>query len=151
MPLKTPLPLIALCLTITPLAASSQATDPTITFTMPLKLTNISPDISKVGIWCRIRSTALLTRDNRVSTQVEFPVRSGQVVSFEYQPVSTATVEVKATNLDANALGKDASYECTLTGFSNSLQRWDMFNESHTVPAFRLSPTPAPLTGVFVW
>lgn len=142
---------VGLCLTMTPIASSGQATDPTITFTMPLNLTKISSDIEKIAVYCRIQSAAILTSDNRVWAQVEFPVRSGQVIDNTFQQVTSATVQVKATNLDVNALGKPASYECILSGFSTSLQRWDTFQESHTVAAFRLTPTPQSLTGSFVW
>jgi hypothetical protein len=143
--------LVALCLTMTPVAASGQASDPTITFTMPLNLTNVPSDIEKVAIYCRIQSSALLTRNNEVSAQVEFLVKGGQVIDMAHQLITSASLAVVATNLDPNALGKQATYECSLTGFSTSLRRWDMFQATHADPAFRMSPTPAPLSGSFVW
>jgi hypothetical protein len=136
---------------VTPVATSGQATGPTITFTMPLKLTNVPSDIARISIFCHIQSVAILTSEQRASAQVEFLVRDGQVITETYELVTSATVQIRPANLDPNALGKQATYQCSLNGFSRSLQRWDVFNETHTEPAFRLSPTPVPLTGSFVW
>ncbi len=67
--------------------------------------------------------------------------------------VGTLSVQypVAAALLAPDALGKEATYSCTLLGYSISLQRWDRFYEQHTAPAFRVSPDTAFMTGKFVW
>jgi len=132
--------------------STSSAGDPIITFSMPFVLDKISPDITRVAVYCRITSTAIVNRTgNSVFAQADFVVRNGQVYDFTAQQVTTATVPVIAAGLDVNAAGKQASYTCSLSGYSASLQKWDTFDAAHAVAAFRLSPTPAPLAGSFVW
>jgi hypothetical protein len=116
-----------------------------VTFTVPLNITQMSPDITKVAVWCRITGPAIHTRSGNIQAQVELVPQVGQVVT-------TATVVVAWVNTDmTDPTGTQASYTCSLSGFSNSLQRWDIFREDHPTPAFRLKPTPTELTGTFVW
>lgn len=116
-----------------------------VTFTVPLNITQMSPDITKVAVWCRITGPAIHTRSGNIQAQVELVPQAGQVVT-------TATVVVAWVNTDmTDPTGTQASYTCSLSGFSNSLQRWDIFREDHPTPAFRLKPTPTELTGTFVW
>jgi hypothetical protein len=116
-----------------------------VTFTVPLNLTQMSPDITKVAVWCRITGPAIHTRSGNIQAQVELVPQAGQVVT-------TPTVVVAWVNTDmTDPTGTQASYTCSLSGFSNSLQRWDVFREDHPTPAFRLKPTPTELTGTFVW
>jgi len=132
------------CLVAAPnLVVAQTTTGSDVTFKVPLNLTQVSSDIAKVAVWCVISSTAITTRDGKLSKQEDLPVSGGQLVT-------TATVVVAVSGLD-NPVGKVAGYECRLSGFSTSLQRWDVFSETQTVPAFRLSPTPAVLQGSFVW
>lgn len=135
---------VTACLLASPAVGGAQATASDVTFTVPLNLKNVSSDIAKVAVFCRIRSAAITTtRDGTLSRQVEVPVTGGQLVT-------TVSVVVAVSGLD-NPVGNPATYECSLTGFSTSLQRWDVFSDTHTVPAFRLTPTPAGLTGSFKW
>ena len=113
------------------------------TFKLPLNLTQLPPDIIKVAVWCKITSTAVTARIGYLQKQEEFVPTGGQVVT-------TANVAVPTTEL-LDPLGKQANYLCTLTGFSNSLQRWDLFREDHPSPVFRLKPTPADMSGTFTW
>lgn len=116
-----------------------------VTFTVPLNLTQMSPDITKVAVWCRITGPAIHTRSGNIQAQVELVPQAGQVVT-------TATVVVAWVNTDmTDPTGTQATYTCSLSGFSNSLQRWDVFREDHLTPAFRLKPTPTDLTGTFTW
>jgi hypothetical protein len=150
-----PFSLILVCSLVPPVAhaqTTSSTGDPVITFTMPLVLDKISSDIRQVAVYCRITSSAIPGRtSNTVSAQADFFVRNGQLYDATGQQITTATVPVIATGLDPNASGQQASYSCSLSGYSMSLQKWDAFDAAHAVPAFRLSPTPAPLTGSFVW
>jgi hypothetical protein len=116
-----------------------------VTFTVPLNITQMSPDITKVAVWCRITGPAITSRSGNIGTQVELVPQGGQLVT-------TATVVVSWPPTDlTNPAGTQASYTCSLSGYSNSLQRWDIFREDHPTPAFRLKPTPTDLTGTFVW
>ena len=131
--------------------STATTTDPIITFTMPLVLDKISSDITRILIKCRISSFYIAGLGSSVFGQADFFVRGGQVYDASAQQVTTATVPVIAAGLDPNAAGKHASYTCSLSGYSASLQQWDAFDAAHAVPAFRLSPTPASLNGSFVW
>jgi len=116
-----------------------------VTFTVPLNLTQMSPDITKVAVWCKITGPAIHTRSGNIQAQVELVPQAGQLVT-------TATVVVAWVNTDmTDPTGTQATYSCSLSGFSNSLQRWDIFSETQATPVFRLKPTPAELTGTFVW
>jgi hypothetical protein len=114
-----------------------------VTFKLPLNLTQLPPDIVKIAVWCKITSAAVNNRSGYIQKQEEFVPQAGQVVT-------TATVVVPTTEL-LDPVGKPATYECTLSGFSNSLQRWDLFREDHPTPVFRLKPTPPAMSGTFTW
>lgn len=137
------------CLLVMPNSSGAQASSGDVTFRLPLNLTQLSSDLAKIAVFCRIRSTAIPPTGKSSGTagqlykQEEFPVTGGQLVT-------TAVVVVPVSGLD-NPIGKTATYECLITGFSTSLQRWDSFAEAQTNAVFRLSPTPPPMTGSFVW
>ena len=127
--------------------AEAQTTSPVgdVTFTVPLNITQMSPDITKVAVYCRIVGPAIHTRSGNIGAQVELVPQAGQVVT-------TATVVVPWQMTDmTDPTGTQATYSCMLSGFSNSLQRWDIFREDHLTPAFRLKPMPTEMTGTFVW
>jgi hypothetical protein len=116
-----------------------------VTFTVPLNITQLSPDITKVAVYCRITGPAITTRSGNIGAQVELVPQGGQVVT-------TATVVVTWPLTDmTDPTGTQANYDCLLSGFSNSLQRWDRFYEEQATPVFRLKPTPPALTGTFTW
>jgi hypothetical protein len=126
-----------------PRSAHAQ-TDGAVTFKLPLNLTQLPSDITKVAVWCKITTSATVSaRGATLQKQEEFVPVGGQVVT-------TATVVVPTTEL-VDAMGKTATYVCTLTGFSQSLQKWDLFREDHATPVFRLKPTPAEMTDTFIW
>lgn len=58
-----------------------------VTFTVPLNLTQMSPDITKVAVWCKITGPAITTRSGNIGAQVELVPQGGQIVT-------TATVVV---------------------------------------------------------
>jgi len=119
-----------------------------VTFEMPVNLTQLSPDIERVRVSCWIASSALpfaAPTSPDVFPKDESPVVLGQVVKTMTVlfPIPTGALQ--------DPIGKTAEYMCLLMGFSKSLQRWDGFSETSTVPAFRIKPTPAPIQGTFVW
>lgn len=142
--LIAPVVIAALVALSSPVRSETSA-DPEIKFVIPLNLTQVSSDIGKVAVYCYITSPAITTRDGKLQNQVELPVSNGQLVT-------TVTVSVAAPSgsLD-NPIGKPATYNCQITGFSTSMQRWDVFNVASATPAFRLSPTPQPLSSNFTW
>lgn len=125
-----------------PRSAAAQS-DGGVTFSLPLNLTQLPPDIGKIVVWCQINSSAINNRNGYISKQEEYVPSGGQVVT-------TATIVVPTTDL-LDPIGKQAAYTCVLSGFSNSLQKWDTFREDHPTPVFRLKPTPADMKGTFTW
>ena len=140
--------ILAGCLVVAQDLVVAQAPGGDVTFKVPLNLTKLSTDITKVRVSCRLTSTALvavnssgqLTHDMVVGTDV--PVSNGQVVT-------TATLVFSNFTL-TNPAGVSASYQCTLMGFDNT-GNGSNFSESSADPRFRLTPTPAPLPGTFTW
>jgi hypothetical protein len=142
-------------------AASSN----TITFTVPVNLTQLLPDVTRVRVGCEIHSVAITVNRQSVkgqppgsgpgivSNSVEVPVSGGQVVT-------TATVVVSVAGVLEDPVGKAASAICFITGYSNSLQRWVGFNhcQSNGIPdcteaAFRVTPPAFQLNNTvqFTW
>ncbi len=74
----------------------------------------------------------------------DLPVVSGKVVG------TMRIVYALATEWFVNPIGQSANYSCGLVGYSTSLQRWDVFSATSTIPAFKLNPEPV-FTGTFVW
>ncbi len=123
-----------------------------VTFTMPVNLTQLSPDIGKVEVNCNIFSSAIPIHAGTLGGLQGVPGYSGHqdIVVSGGKAVATATVVVPIPSL-INAVGQTATYSCTLKGFSTSLQQWGAFDASTHANAWHLTPPPADLTGSFVW
>jgi hypothetical protein len=136
--------ILALCLVVMLAAARAQAQSSDVTFRMPLNLTNLSPDITRVSVTCRIVSPALPVFQGQPQAYrgEQFPVVAGRLVT-------TATVVVAIPQLNSPA-GKTANYSCYLRG-STQMATGREFTENNSDPAFRLSPTPVTITGSFDW
>ncbi len=153
--LRIPATIIAICLMTASGTGAAQTTSGDVTFRLPLNLTQLSSDITKIMFSCSISGDAIpqgpnprLDRQGRpyppsLDKQAEYSVSGGQLVT-------TAIVVVPTGGLD-NPIGKTANYNCLITGYSTSLQQWSYFEEGHATAAFRLSPTPPRITGSFVW
>lgn len=139
-----------------------------ITFTVPVNLTQLSSELSKVRVTCGISSEAITvnrevagktaqgpaTGPGSIAARQEFPVVGGEVKT-------TATLVVSTAGVLDNPIGKPAVYNCTLDGFSVAQQRFIPFNYTMdfqtTEPAFRLTlpgnsqPVLLRLTGTFTW
>ena len=126
-----------------PARGFAQSTGPTVTFTVPVNVTKLSRDITTVRVSCAISSLAIVGQTKKRVESVDVPVSGGQAVT-------TVTV-VWAWALLDNAAGVAATYECSLLGFSGSLQNYDSFSETQANPAFQVTPTPVALSGSFVW
>src|SRR4026209_1409717 len=129
----------------------SAAAQTVITFDVPVNLTQVPPDIEKVGVACIVMgegiTSAAMSQLGGLSNptmifapqvpssgptwvKLEWPVMAAQVVV----PLKLS-LAIAAEYLD-NLLGKTANYGCLMAGYSKSLQKWDMFDAAHTVPAF---------------
>jgi hypothetical protein len=111
----------------------------------------LSPDISKVRVYCEITSGAF--GDSGAVRVVAKPSGSSEVSAAGGRVVTTVDVlvPVPASTFVGPAIGQGASYQCTLSGYSTSQQRWDEFRTSSSNPAYRLSPEPRPISGTFTW
>jgi hypothetical protein len=131
-----------------------------VTFSVPVKLTQLSTEISQVQVDCAVDSPGVISvrpgaRDasSTVRGYVNLPVAGGQVVT-----TATVVVPISADVLGGGATGRivtppkgTATYRCRLTGYSTRSKTWSAFSDSSTSAAFRLTPTPADLTGSFTW
>ena len=146
-----------------PAAAQDTPVPGDVTFEVPLNLTRLAPDITRVAVWCSISTSALANpriirgqvAANQLSAQVEEPVANGRVVK-----TVRVTVAVPRGTLRADATGQSADYKCTLSGYSVGIPGrtsqgwaagWDRFDEKQDKASFRLTPTPADITGNFTW
>jgi hypothetical protein len=135
----------------TAVTSVAQTASGDVTFELPLNLTQMSSDITKVQVACSITSEAIPpntqtpkgTLTGRLTNQIELPVTQGKLVT-------TARVVIATGDLN-DPIGKSATYECSIMGFSASLQHWSWFEENPDVPAFRLTPMPQRMTGSFTW
>ena len=129
-----------------------------VTFDVPLNLTRLWGEITKVAVWCKISSDALVgTRNKRLQTQLELPVAAGQLVTTARVVVavpSTAFTDPTGA-ITGSPTGKPATYQCSLSGFSALPSTygggWNVFSADSTNQAFHLTPTPSPISGNFVW
>ena len=148
---------ISICTVTTFLAisatVSAQSSD--VTIRVPLSLTQLAPDISKVRVLCAIRSSVVrvVTTIDRYGNAIAGPMADRELPISGGQAVVTLdlAVPIPPSSFTGPSVGQNATWECGLTGFSTSGNRWDAFNATHANPAFRLSPTPGTITGNFTW
>lgn len=141
--------------TITSPGAAQTAT--TVTFTMPVTLTQLSPDLSRVRMVCAILPNVVLVYspgedlavksfDVNVLPKDELPVTSGQLSA-----TLRVVYPIDAGWLKRDPAGTTSQYECRLQGFSTSLQLWEFFSSTPKWPVFLLNPAPAPVKSSFNW
>ena len=133
-------------------AVPAQTTLPgNVTFVVPLNLTQLSRYIQRVAVACRLGRLS----DPRatLSANQEVGVTAGQVVS-ELQV--TVAVDPYAVPFKQ---GDTLNYECTLsglvvnndgTGEGPRVTGWVRL-DSRPEASVAVSPSPAPITGSFVW
>jgi hypothetical protein len=142
-------------------AAAAQTMPADVTFEVPINLTRLAAGITQIDVACSIASDAIVGRVTRGVTyaklagHVVLPVTNGRVVT-------TANVVVTvAPGALLDPIGKSATYDCMLTGYSAGTRAgrtgggvpagWDIFDQNSAKPSFRVSPTPQRLTGSFTW
>lgn len=148
-------------------AGAQQAPNADVTFVVPLNLTRLVPELTRVRVNCGIESMVLagnvrpgppadptgLSPGMRTIGTTEVAVVQGSVA----QTVQV-TVPVAQSDFVASAgapSGRVAQYECAIVGYSASLQGWSRFVAGNPTgtgrSTFWLTPMPAIITGQFVW
>jgi len=121
-----------------------------VTFTMPVNLTQLSSDLERVRLLCGITSEVMIAPSS-MSSQDAMPKDEVYVLGGQLVTTMKVMVPIPLEWFQQVPIGKPAMYQCGLQGFSKSLARWDMFSETSSVPAFLLKPTPAIIQGTFTW
>jgi hypothetical protein len=145
--------------------AAAQTIPGDVTFEVPINLTRLAADITKIDVTCTISSDAItatrvvrgVTNAGKLVGNVVLPVTKGRVVTTANVVVTVAPGALQ----DPYGKYSAATYECMLTGYSAGTAGrrtggglpagWGVFEESSARPSFRLSPTPQRLTGSFNW
>ncbi|HET8692036.1 MAG TPA: hypothetical protein VFM30_07895 [Steroidobacteraceae bacterium] len=142
--------LVALLTSLTALAASAQQAPPAdVTFTVPLDLTRLHADVTRVRVTCTITSAVFGPR-----TGTAGPRGSAEAAVVQNAVVQTlqVTVPLAQSDFSANASGKTANYSCVLEGNRANQSAWLPFGARTAYDdAAVLTPPPSPLTGTFVW
>jgi hypothetical protein len=160
--------LAILCLaTLAAGRATAQQEPADVTFAVPINLTRLPSDLTKIAVTCELTSTAFKgkahasthSRTGEVEIQAS-PAAGSQGPVFPREIIQTVqvTVPVTASDLD-NPSGKQATYSCRLKGYDQSRNRWQDLHYTSNSPAvlngpdaiFVLTPKPTPITGSFVW
>lgn len=120
-----------------------------VTFQVPLKLTRLSPYVSKVAVICKFGLNIDTIEGNRflLTNRVEVPVSAGQVVT-------TASVVVAIPSDPIFKPGQSLNYNCALAALSSEPgvgSDWQPFDPKAKGTSLNVSPTPLPITGKFVW
>jgi hypothetical protein len=123
-----------------------------VTFNVPVSLTQLPPDIERVGVACLVTSSAMTSASPPIAgaSVANWPRDEAWVVLGKVEKTMQVVFPFGAGWLQ-DPIGKGAEYRCGLIGFSRALQQWQAFSESHTVPAFRLQVNPPNIMGTFVW
>jgi hypothetical protein len=142
--------------------AAAQTNPGELSFTVPLNITNLMADITRVRVACSVTSQAItvgrfvvknVLQPGSVANSVELPVSGGQVLT-------TVTVTVSVAGVLEDPAGKVAAYSCGLVGYSNALREWRPFNHCSssatgnlcTEVQLRLTPSQFPNnSGTFTW
>jgi hypothetical protein len=132
------------------LAAQTFTIETSVTFLLPVNLTQLSPDIERVKVICMISSPALTPTG--LPPGAPFPIIASEALVSSGQVNTTLRTEFPIySGWLVDAIGKQAVYQCGLQGYKKSTQHWDFFDEASADPVFRLKPTPPGLQGSFVW
>ena len=129
-------------LAVTLSASQSLGAQTMVTFEMPVKLTQLSPDVVKVGLMCTIKSDAIVPTFTGTTAHDEVSAVGGQVVTTLRVVITFPQGSLQAP------VGKTASYSCNLT--ARTTNGLGGFTEDPKYIAY-LKPNPPPVEGTFVW
>lgn len=114
------------------LAAQTGTVSADVTVNVPINVTQLGPEVTKIKLLCSITSVAITNApNNTVSKNQELPVSGGQVVT-------TASLLFSVTGLD-NPVGKQFTVACYTQGYSSSSNSWGDLNDTATNPSFKVS------------
>jgi hypothetical protein len=129
-----------------------------VTFTVPLNLTQLPPDLERVKVACAIFGEGIATGTslNPLSPSPQDPSSESYPFKQELfvtagQVVATASIQVVVFLDGQKAIGKTAQYGCGVMGYSKSLNRWELLSETPSSPVFMLKPAPPAIQGTFLW
>jgi hypothetical protein len=137
-----------------PLEPAAAAPQTSVTFNVPLNLSQLEPELTSVAVMCEVRSAALLGVSSASGLTSVSP-GNGRVFT-------TAAVVVPIPRLD-DPTGKSATYVCRLFGLrttgttladklkESQTTNWELFSAGAAVTALRLTPDPAAIAGSFDW
>jgi hypothetical protein len=127
--------------------AGAQSTAADVTFAVPLNLTNLSTDVTKVRVWCWFIYGTYQNQSARRSGELEIPVTARQVVT-------TAQVVVLLPAISPSSVGQSQNYTCELSLYSPSLG-WSggsQFSSTEQSGSFKTTqPVPSRNSGQFQW
>lgn len=133
------------------LAAQTTTIETSVTFLVPVNLTQLSSDLERVRALCVVMPSAVLT-PQPLPYNAPSPILMTEALVVSGQMITTLRTEFPIlSGWLQNAIGQQATYQCELQGYSKSLDRWSPFSETAQDAVFRLKPTPATLQGSFVW
>jgi hypothetical protein len=150
--MKSPMTLSLMLISLIAPRPSAAQVPAEVTLKVPVNLTKLGPDVTRIKVQCSIQSNAITagenleylgTSTNTVLQVQEFPVSGGQVVT-------TASFVFAFTKLD-NPVGKTAAAGCNLVGWSESQLRYLQFGPGETNPSFRVTSTVAGINSYFDW
>ena len=106
-----------------------------VTIKIPINLTQFGSDIVKVKVGCTIFSEAITNgtgaANQYMRKEQEVPMSGGKVTE-------TVSLVFSFTQLN-NPVGKTATVNCDLTGWSTVDQAWTSFGPNRANPSFRSS------------
>ena len=112
-----------------------------VTVKVPVNVTQLAPEVSKVKVGCVMTSEAIQTPNHDKVMIEEIPVMQGKVVT---------TVSLIFALLLENPTGKSATLKCLFTGWSDK-DGWSPMAENSSNPTFRVKPTLGQMEHSFVW
>jgi hypothetical protein len=125
-----------------PPAVTAQA-QAQVTLNVPVNLTQLSPDITKIRVGCSIRSEAITVAGSTVAVTQETAITGGQFVA-------TVPILFNLTGLDSPT-GKIAYVSCFVDGWNAVEQGWGYFMKDQASQAFRTNVTLYDYSSTFRW
>jgi len=120
-----------------------------VTLTVPVKLTQLSPDLERVRLQCMLGGDGLRANATPMLDPLLKPVDEVMVTSGQLVTTMKVMIWIPVEIFD-DPIGKTAGYQCRFTGYSKSLNLWGDLHDAATDAVFNIKPTPQ-IQGTFVW
>jgi hypothetical protein len=134
-----------------PASLAAQATAQ-VNIAVPVNVKQVGPDVGKLKVTCTLVSDAFTSSTTGViTTATTKSVEKTQEVSITGgMAMITAALSFSVDGMD-NPVGKQATIDCALAGWSTSGQGWVPFDPGSQYPSFRSTAQIPHLTSSFVW